>query len=56
MTSSALRTAGTRLAGERPSRARAATAAAVAGTATGVAVYRWLRRDAGSGYDEQEAR
>jgi hypothetical protein len=46
MTSSAVRTVGTRLAGERPSRTRAAVTAAFAGTATSVAVYRWLRRDA----------
>jgi hypothetical protein len=32
-----------RLNGEQPSRARAVTAAVVAGTATGVAVYRLLR-------------
>jgi hypothetical protein len=45
VTSSAARTVGKRLAGERPSRTRAAVTAAFAGTATSVAVYRWLRRD-----------
>jgi hypothetical protein len=52
VTSSAVRTVGRRLAGERPSRTRAAVAAAVAGTATSVAVYRWLRRDTDDTYDD----
>jgi len=44
VSASAARTVGRRLGGERPSRTRAAFTAAMAGAATGVAVYRWLRR------------
>lgn len=45
MTSSAVETAGKRIAGERPSRTRALVAAAVAGAAAIVMVYRWLRSE-----------
>jgi hypothetical protein len=44
VSASAARTVGSRLAGELPSRTRAAFTALLAGAATGVAVYRWLRR------------
>jgi hypothetical protein len=47
----AARTFGQRLAGERPSRTRAALTAAVAGTAAGVVTYRWLRRDTEAEHD-----
>jgi len=53
VSASAARTVGRRLAGERPSRTRAALTAALAGTATGVAVYRWLRRGADDMHDNE---
>jgi hypothetical protein len=46
MAHSAASTLGGRLAGERPSRTRAAMTALAAGTTTTVVVYRWLRRGA----------
>ena len=51
MAHSAAAAVGGRLAGERPSRTRAAMTALVAGTTTTVVVYRWLRR----ADDEQNA-
>ncbi|HZT92515.1 MAG TPA: hypothetical protein VFA05_10800 [Gaiellaceae bacterium] len=43
MPANAARAIGARAVGVRTSRTRAAMTAAVAGTATGVVVYRWLR-------------
>lgn len=52
VTGSAARTTARRLAGERPSRTRAVLAATFAGTATGVVVYRWLRKDIDPEHDD----
>jgi hypothetical protein len=50
---STARTVGRRLAGESPSRARAAFTAVIAAAATGVAVYRWLRSGADDKHDDE---
>jgi hypothetical protein len=52
MPTSAAGTLGRRIAGERQSRTRAFVTATVAGTAAGVVLYRWLRRDTETPHDD----